>query len=403
MNPGALTGATLVPGSRVGRRLALAALIDSLGTGMFLTGSAVYLTRVVGLRPAQVGLGLSVAGLAGLIGSVPLGMLGDRVGPGRVYLALQLWRALGYAAYSLVGGFGGFVVAATAIEVGDAALPAVAQAVVGLAVGQAERVTTLAKVRAVRNLGFGLGAAAATGVLAIGSRPAFLAMVLVNVAAILVSALLLHRAGIIALRNAEVVTRRFEPVRDGSYLVAALLNGILSIHMSLLFVGLPLWLAGHTRVPVPLIGVLVVVNTVMAVALQARFARRADRLAGAVDCMVRAGLALAGFAVVAYLMGRVQAVAVAAPLAVLAVVLLTCGELWQSAGGWAISYELAPPERQAQYLAAFQLGTAVQVMAAPAIVVGLVFPHSFGWLGLALVTAAAGLLVRPAVRGARQR
>jgi hypothetical protein len=34
-------------------------------------------------------------------------------------------------------------------------------------------------------------------------------------------------------------------------------------------------------------------------------------------------------------------------------------------------------------------------------VVGLVFPHWFGWLGLALVTGAAGLLVRPAVRGAR--
>jgi dipeptide/tripeptide permease len=117
--------------------------------------------------------------------------------------------------------------------------------------------------------------------------------------------------------------------------------------------------------------------------------------------MALAGLALAGFALVAYLTGRVQPVAAAALLAVLAVVLLTCGELWQSAGGWAISYELAPPERQAQYLATFQLGTAVQVMAAPAIMVGLVFPHPFGWLGLALVTAAAGLLVRPAVRRAR--
>jgi hypothetical protein len=64
-----------------------------------------------------------------------------------------------------------------------------------------------------------------------------------------------------------------------------------------------------------------VINTVMAVALQARFAGRAGRLVGAVDCMVRAGLALAGFALVAYLMGRVQAVAVAELLAFLAVLL----------------------------------------------------------------------------------
>lgn len=405
MSVGALLGATVVPGSRVGRRMALAALIDSLGTGMFLTGSAIYLTRVVGLTPAQVGLGLSAAGLAGLLGSVPLGMLGDRWGPGRVYLALQLWRALGYAAFALVAGFSGFLVVASAIEVGDAALPAISQSVVGLAEGESERVATLARVRAVRNLGFGLGAAAATGVLAIGSRPAFLALILVNAGAILLSALLLHRAGIASLKTAAfaVVRRRFGPIRDASYLAAALLNGILSIHMALLFVGLPLWLADHTRIPVPLIGVLVVLNTLMAVALQARFAKPAAHLAGAVDCMAWAGFALAGFALMAYLMGVVQTVTAAVLLSVLAVILLTCGELWQSAGGWAISYDLAPPERQAQYLATFQLGTAVQVMCAPTIVVTLVFPSSWGWLGLALVTTAAGLLIRPAVRAAGRR
>jgi dipeptide/tripeptide permease len=113
----------------------------------------------------------------------------------------------------------------------------------------------------------------------------------------------------------------------------------------------------------------------------------------------RLALAALGFAVAAYLIGQAKPVA-AVLLAVLAVILLTCGELWQSAGGWAISYALAPPERQAQYLATFQLGTSIQVIAAPVIVVGLVFPHSFGWLGLALVTATAGLLVRLAVRGA---
>jgi len=392
--------ATLVPAGQVGRRLALAALIDSFGSGMFLTASAIYFTTVVGLSATQVGLGLSVAGFAGLLGSVPLGMLGDRVGSGRVYVALQLWRALGYVAYPLVGGFGGFVVVATAIEVGDAALPAIAQTVVGQAVGDADRVTTLAKVRAVRNLGFGLGAAVAAGVLAIGSRPAFLALVLVNAAAILVSALLLHRAGITALRTVAVSSQRFEPVRDGAYLAVTLLNGVLSIHMTLLFVGLPLWLSGHTDVPVPLFGGLVVINTVLAVTLQARFAERTNQPAGAIACMVRAGLALAGFAVLAELLGRIHLTSVAVVLAVLAVVLLTCGELWQSAGGWAISYQLAPPGRQARYLATFQLGTAVQMMAAPAIVVGLVFPHGFGWLGLALVTTAAGFLVRPAVRAA---
>jgi MFS family permease len=399
----ALARASIVPDSRVGRRLALAALVDSFGTGMFLTGSAIYFTRIMGLSPTQVGVGLSVAGLVGLVLSVPLGVLGDRLGPGRVYVALQLWRGLGYAAYLMVSGFPGFVLTATAIEIGDAALPAVFQAMVSLAVPEEGRMATLARLRAVRNLGFGLGAVVATGVLALGSRPAFLALVSANAVAVLLGALLLRYGTGVTLLRARAVTRKLELAKDGYYLAAALLNGVLSIHMSLLFIGLPLWLSSHTRVPVVLIGVLVAINTVMAVTLQAPFAVRAERLSGAADCMVWAGFALAGFSIAAFLMGQVQVVAVAALLAVVAVVMLTCAELWQSAGGWAISYELAPPGRQTQYLATFQLGTAVQVTAGPAIVVGLVFPHTAGWLGLALVTVVAGLLVRPTVRAANQK
>jgi MFS family permease len=389
--------ASLVPDSRAGRRLALAALVSSFGTGMFLTGSAVYFTRVIGLSPAQVGIGLSAAGLAGLLGSVPIGILADRAGPGRVYVALQWVRALGYVGYLLVSAFPGFVAVAALIEVCDAASPAIGQAVVSLAVGDEERVATLAKMRAVRNLGFGLGAAAAVGVLASESRPAFLAMILLNAAAIAGAALLMYRVGIARLRAAAGVTRRFRLAPNTRYLATALLNGVLSVHMTLLFVGLPLWITGHTHVPIALIGVLVVVNTVLAVALQARFAAPAQRLSGAVTCMVRSGFAIAGFSGVAYLMGRVQEVVLAGALALLGVVLLTCGELWQSAGGWAISYELAPEARQSQYLATFQLGTALQVMIAPAAVVGLVFRPWFGWFGLALVTALAGLLVRAVV------
>lgn len=388
---------SLLPDSLIGRRLALAALINSLGTGMFLTGSAIYFTRVVGLSPAQVGVGLSIAGLAGLLGSVPIGALGDRIGPGRVYVALQLLRAMGYVAYTMVSSFPGFAVVAAMIEICDAAAPAIAQAVVIRAVGAEQQVATQAKVRAVRNLGFGLGAAVAAGVLASGSHLAFRAMIIANVAVILLGMLLLHRAGVMRLRTAEAVTRPFKLAQNSRYVAAALLNGVLSVHMTLLFTGLPLWLATRTRVPVALIGGLVVVNTAMAVLLQARFAAPAQRLTGAVNCMIGAGLALAGFGVVAYLMGRVHAVVLAGALALLGVVLLTCGELWQSAGGWSISCELAPPARQAQYLATFQLGVALQVMIAPTVVVGLVFPFTFGWFGFALVTAAAGLLIRPTV------
>jgi len=407
-----LLAATLVPETRFGRRLAAAALVDALGTALFLTVSAVYLTRMVGLSATQVGLGISAAALVGLLTSVPLGVLGDRIGPGRLYVALQVGRAAGFAAYPLVGhrlvdhssvgAFPQFLAVAATIEICDAALPALAQAVVGLGVDDDQRVTTLAKVRAVRNLGFGLGAAAATGALAAGTRGAFVTLLLLTATAAVGSALLLRRAGITALRTPAPPTGTLAAapaqlprlVGDGGYLAAALLNGVLSVHMTLLFVGLPLWLTGHTRVPTPMIGALVVLNTVLAVTLQARFSAAAQGLAGAVGCLGRAGFALAGCAVLAGLTATTAVVPVAATLAVLAVILLSLGELWQSAGGWELSYLLAPPERRTTYLATFQLGTAVQLTAGPALLVALVLPHTFGWLGLAAVTSAAGLLFR---------
>ena len=389
--------ASLAPRTSAGRRLAVAALIDSLGSSMFLSGSAIYFTRILGLSPTEVGLGLSIAGLVGLLGSVPIGMLGDRFGPGRVYVAIQVWRALAYAAYALAGGFTSFVAIASAIELGDASAPAIAQAMVGLAVPDEERVETLAKVRAVRNVGFGLGAGVAAAALTVGARPAFLALILANAGLVLLSAWLLARVRTGRPQTLGAAGRRFELAGDAAYLGAALLNGVLSVHMTLLFVGLPLWIATHTRAPVAIVGVLIAINTVMAVALQARLSARARHVRGALACMVRAGLALACFGVAAFLMGRVGAIPVAVLLSVLAVVFLTFGELWQSAGAWAISYGLAPADRQAQYLATFQLGTALQAVLGPAVLVALVLPVPTGWLGFAVVVAAAGLLTGPVV------
>jgi len=126
------------------------------------------------------------------------------------------------------------------------------------------------------------------------------------------------------------------------------------------------------------IGALVVLNTVLAVTLQARFSAAAQGLAGAVGCLGRAGFALAGCAVLAGLTATTAVVPVAATLAVLAVILLSLGELWQSAGGWELSYLLAPPERRTTYLATFQLGTAVQLTAGPALLVGAGLVAGFG-------------------------
>jgi MFS family permease len=407
-------GSALLPGSTSGRRLSAVALVDALGTGMYYTGSALYFTDIVGLSTKVVGTGLAVGGVTGLVLTVPVGVLADRLGAGRVLIALQLWRAACYVAFCLTSSAAQFVVVAAFIGIADSATPPNHQAVVAAMVPQAERVDTLAKVRAVRNIGFGMGALVAAVAIAGGSRAGYLVLVAGNALSFLVTAALLQRVGAGRVRRTTSTEPPTGDRHDGRvpprYLAATVLNGVLSVHMTVLALGLPLWVAGHTTVPVVVVGPLVAGNTVLAVLLQARLARPAANLTGALRSAVRAGLGLAACGAAFQVAGRIRAPAAACAVVTFAVVVLTLAELWQSAAGWTISYELAPARFRGRYLATFQLGTSLQAISGPLVITALVLPSSIGWLAFGAVALCCGLAMphaavrtTPAARHRRER
>jgi MFS family permease len=390
----------LVPRPRIGRQLAAVSLVDAIGSGMYYTGSALYFTGVVGLSAGQVGAGLSIGGLVGLVGSVPVGILADRFRTGHVYIGLQVLRGVCFTAYCLIGSFALFVLVSAFAGLTEAALPPVQQSVVGATVPADDRVDTLAKVRAVRNIGFGAGALIATGAIGQGSRTAFLVLVGGNAISYFVVAFLLAVIGMgrVAVRAHAVRRPGYRFVPDPRYLVTAGLSGILAVHSTLLVVAVPLWFVRHTSVPPAMIGILVALNTVLTVTLQARFARSSATVPDAVRTALWAGLALAGFGVACQLAHAATASALAALIAFGAVVLLTFGELWQSASGWTLSYELADPHHRTAYLSTFQLGSSLQAVAGPWLVTSLLLPNPAGWLAFDVVVIAAGVLTRALVR-----
>ncbi|MEV1145919.1 MFS transporter, partial [Micromonospora sp. NPDC049799] len=175
------------------RTLALATLANTVGSGLWVAGSALYLTRVVGLSPARVGVALTVAGLVGLTASVPLGRLADRRDPRTVRAVVQVLQAGVAASYLLVDSFTLLV----AVAVADALLVsgnlAVRAALIAAVAGPEGRVQAFATLRAVANLGIAVGAGLAGIALAADTPWAYRLLVAGNAATYLVSAALILR------------------------------------------------------------------------------------------------------------------------------------------------------------------------------------------------------------------
>ncbi|HYQ66422.1 MFS transporter [Actinophytocola sp.] len=387
------------------RLLVFVGLVDAIGTGLYIAGFAVFFTRSAGLSATEVGVGLTVANACGLVAMTPIGMLADRIGPRAASILLHYWRAAGFAAFAFVDDFVGFLVVSCVVGIPTRAIDPVSQMYVDRHIGKDLRVRVMSVMRVVYNIGFSVGGVLTTVILVVGTRPAFLVIVLGNAATFLLAAVLLARVPLLADDPPDRRTARGWPrsLRQGRYLVVTGLNAVLVLNTTVLTLGIPLWIATRTDAPTAVVGPLMVLNTVLVVLLQVRLSRGSDTREGGVRALRWAALAFAAATAVLALSGLMNP-AGAVVAVVVATVLLTFGELWHFAGRLSVSYALAPRDRQGEYLSVFWLGSAAALMVGPALItVGVVDRGGFGWLALAAVFAVTGLLVGPAVAAAARQ
>lgn len=384
-----------LPAGPAARTFLVVAFIDAAGRGLFLAGSALFFTQVIGLTTAQVGTGLSAAALCGLACGVPIGRLADRIGPGRMLIALQIWRAIGFVAYPFLSGFTQFLAVACFVGAVETAVGPILQSVAGAVAEGESLVRTMAMVAVVRNTAYAVSALVATLVITLAGTPAYVGFVLANAAAFLVTAVLLARLRLPRVTSGHEpgVAVKHLPWRDGRFVALALANGILYLHMVILSVALPLWIVTRTAAPKPIVGLALLINTVLAVTLQVRLSKGGDDVVRAGNLQRRAGFALVvfcGFAAASAFATPVVATA----LLLLAAVALTLGELWQSAGAWGVSFQLSPPHRRTYHLSLYNLGATGLAVAGPGVLsVAVIDQGPPGWLALAVVFALAGLAV----------
>lgn len=381
-----------LPG-RPARQLGVLHLVDALGNGMFVGGSALYLTIIGGLSPAEVGIGLSIAGIAGLVSTSVLGVVSDRLGARRTLGVVLLLAAVAYLGYPLVHSPWSFYPLAAVIGALEWGCGPSFISMIAEFVPAEHRIDARAGLRVLFNVGFGAGALAAAGLAAGHTRALLQAFPLFNAATFVAAGILVLRLPKVEVTPPAPGTARFKALRDLPFLRVVVVTTVLALQVSVLTVGVPLWLVSRTPLPHALAPALVAVNSVVIITLQLRMSRRVRTRAHAVTAGKRAGLAAcAGCAALPFSTG--MPVLVCLLVLLLGVALLTAAELWQVASAFSLGFLLAPEDRKGEYLGAFQMSTVAQSIIGPGLVAAVVGQGSgTAWLLVAALFLAGALTI----------
>jgi MFS family permease len=396
----------ILPPTKLERDLALQCVLSAFATGSFLTGTAVFFTQIVGLTGAQVGLGMSIAGVVTLLLSLPLGRLSDRVGAKPLWAVSALVEAVLYFAWPLAGNMLMFVALLSLLAaIGTAGNTG--RNVYRIAVFPREvRVRALAYMRSARNVGYTLGALAGGIALAIGTRTAITAVPVLTGGLLVLNAVMVSRLPRIdrpapPVQHDEENAEPAPPAwRNLGFVTLSFCNGILQSNQVLLNVVVPLWLVERTDAPHTLLAWLFGTNTVMAVCLQVRASRGAETVPGALRAVRLSGWA---FILSCLVIGVTHETIgwVSIVLIWLGHVTITGAELWQSAADWGFQSELSDQRRLGDYQGVWGLGYQAQPIIFPGLLTFLALRRGEpGWAVIAAIGVAAAAVSHPAARAA---
>jgi MFS family permease len=399
----------ILPADPLTARLGIATLVSAVGNGMFITVSALFFTRAVGLSTQEVGVGLTLAGAWAVVVGIPIGRAADRWGSHRLLVALMIGEAAGTATYIEVRTFAAFLAVVSLVAVMDRSANSVRAAMLAIVLPEESRVAARSILRALSNVGFGIGSGCAALALQADTRGAYLDLVLADAVTFLIAAALTASLPGPARRAAggrrrapggRQARRAAAPLRNASYVVISVLNGVLSLQFAVLEIGLPLWVAQDTTAPRLVVAGALVVNTAIVATTQVRAGRSAVGLDKAARVCRLGALALT-VACIGYGLSEHLSPIAAAVALLTAAGCQSTGEVLTSAGGWTMSYDLADPGAPGAYQAVYNSGSTLATMCGPALVTSTAITLGLsGWVMLAAIFLSAGLALPPATRWA---
>ncbi|CAM3749729.1 MFS transporter [Kibdelosporangium persicum] len=371
--------------------LYLASLVLSVGKGAWFTCWAIFFVRSLGLTTAQFGIGITTAGLIGMIAGGPLGYVADRLGAREMLVALGLVQGIAVLSFLFVRDFWPIVIVTCVMLAAERAIPGIRTAVITGMVSRAERLASVSTTRVMTQAGIVAGAGFGAIVLAVDSRIGYLSMILFYGISNIVFVVLLRRVPHVESLRDRKVKRRVLVLRDRPFLVLTAFNGMLALCFGMLSSGTPLWIASHTQAPTWVMGVLVGFNSVMIVLFQNRVTRRGETVHGAGRLGLWSGilLAVACLAFAATYNGSGTTVLV---VLLIAATIHVAGELLFMGSGLGLSVGLTPDGAHGEYQGVFNTGQAAALMLAPGVMAGLLVElGATGWFVLGAVFLVAGV------------
>jgi MFS family permease len=372
-----------------------------------MTGSAVFFTQIVGLSAAQVGLGLTLAGIAAFAAALPMGKLVDRFGPKKMWAVSAAGQAALFSLWPFITDFLGYVAMAVGMEVigalGGAAHGAYTIDVLPLD----ERVRSRAYMYSALNVGYTLGSLLGGIALAFHSNDVLHALPWFTSAVFAVNAAAVTRLPRAPHDDRTPEERKVKvpgpgPLRNFGWLLTAFFTGVFWTNQVLLNVVIPLWLVEKTDAPRVLLAFLFGTNTVMCIFLPMVTARgvrdvptalRAIRISSTffvVSCLIT----LATHDTVGWL---------TIALVWLGHVTVTGAELFLSAASWSFEAELMDPRQRGAYQGADEFAGTLGKVWAPAVYTFLAMSWgAVGWLIIAAIIVVATIAIHPSTRLARR-
>lgn len=383
--------------------LVVATLISTLGRGLTMTLTVLYLAIVAGLSPGEIAIASTSAAIVAIVAAFAGGWLADRLSARRLLVVLTILDAIAVGCYVVVGDLVAAIIVGCALFGFGAARHSAEAAIIARAFEGSTRIRARAVLRTVTNVGIALGSAAAAAVLVIddpvGYRASFVIAAVLSLIGVLFILRLPARVDAGHATNAETESlhpvRGRSPWRDPRYLAFTALASIFGIQFTVLEYGIPLWIEHETNAPRVMVSVLLILNTVIVTAFTVVLSRGTEdpRTAGRV------------FAIAGLLMGvacAVYGLAAGAPVWVAVLALVVGGvahafaEVLSQGAGWGLAFELADPASAGAYQGLVGMGYGVlsavgpPLLAVTALTLGLA-----GWiiLGVMFVASSLGVLI----------